>query len=579
MVAEETLAAVRKRVARRHPDEIRALHGLRPLFNAKILVLAALWLAGASASLASPWLWAPGWFLSGCGLYGLAILTHEGAHHLLARSHAWNRWLAFVCAAPVLVSASAYRINHTTHHAHNGTDLDPADLVASSKRNGIPFPRLVGLVLTLGTFLVVPSIGIDGYRKADAAGRRQILVEYALIAALALAGVLFLPGRVLLHAWLVPFLFTSLANNLRSLAEHALTDRADPLRNTRTVVTVPWVRFVLSNVNHHWEHHLFPGVPGYHLPALRRLTADERARYWPPEARTYLGWLRDEVVPALRSSLSLRGRWTLVTGASSGLGEQIARTVARDHGGNLVLVARRTDRLEALARELRDTCAVQVACVTADLAEPADVRRCYEEATRGRVLHAAVLNAGVAWLGRAMDQPFDDVEAMLSTNVRSTVWLSQKILADMVARGTPGALMFVSSLAGVTPTPWLAAYSGTKAFLAHYGLALGEECTSHGVSVTVFAPGGIRTEMGEKTGTARKFGRRGWRSDLVMMEADACAQDAVRALVRRSRFAVPGRLNRLTVLSLRFTPRTWATAISARVYRDLESGRTRSTTS
>jgi hypothetical protein len=124
--------------------------------------------------------------------------------------------------------------------------------------------------------------------------------------------------------------------------------------------------------------------------------------------------------------------------------------------------------------------------------------------------------------------------------------------------------MIVSSVAGVTPVPFQAHYSGTKGFLNNYGMALAEELRGQNVSLTVFVPGGIATEMGEKSGTARKFKK----GDTGMMDVDVCARVAVRAMVGRVRFAIPGALNQLNDFVLRFTPRTVATAMIARIYRD-----------
>ena len=295
-------AEVRRRVLRENPAAIRALHRLNPVWNLKIALLLGIWLAGVwvSVSFDSPLRLIPGWFLSTCGLLGTAILMHDSAHHLLARSSTWNRWLGFLCGAPVLVSATAYRYNHTTHHAVTGTDGDPGDLVASSKRTGIPLPRLVWIVLFLGTPLIIPAIGIGGWAKADRRGRRQILVEYALIAAVLAIAAVTLPFPLLLHGWMIPFVFGSIGNNIRSLAEHTFTDRGDSLRNARTMIGSRWVNFVHSNVNYHWEHHLFPGVPWYRLPQLHALLADERRAHRAPTAGGYLAWVRDEVWPRIR---------------------------------------------------------------------------------------------------------------------------------------------------------------------------------------------------------------------------------------------------------------------------------------
>jgi short-subunit dehydrogenase len=259
--------------------------------------------------------------------------------------------------------------------------------------------------------------------------------------------------------------------------------------------------------------------------------------------------------------LDLGGRTTLVTGASSGIGREIAREVAR-RGGHLVLAARRLERLEALAEELRAAHGVEVTCVRADLADRHDRERLVAEATAGRVLHAVVLNAGVAWLGSSIQQSDAEFDELIATNILGTAHLARRLLTHQVAHGA-GGLMIVSSLAGLSPTPWLAAYSGTKAFLTHYGLAIGEEVRPHGVSVTVFAPGGVLTEMGGRTGTARAFKR----GDPVMMEADVCARHAVEALVRRERLRVPGWLNRVGLWLSVVAPRWLSLAVTGRIYR------------
>lgn len=261
--------------------------------------------------------------------------------------------------------------------------------------------------------------------------------------------------------------------------------------------------------------------------------------------------------------LSLEGRYTVVTGASSGLGMEMARHIAKDHKGNLVLVARRKDRLDALADELRGSHGVDVHSVAADMSRPDDVSRAFEQATAGREVHGAILNAGVTYFGPALDLDYAAFEQMLATNVSSVVWLTQRFLKDMLPR-KDGAVMIVSSLAGTVPTTYQAAYSGTKAFLNNFGMAVSEEIRGSGVSLTVFVPGGIATEMGEKSGTARKFKR----GDVGMMEPDECARLAVRGFTARHRFVVPGALNQLNDLLMRFTPRATIAAMTARLYRD-----------
>src|SRR6187397_1786285 len=101
--------------------------------------------------------------------------------------------------------------------------------------------------------------------------------------------------------------------------------------------------------------------------------------------------------------LDFRGRWVLVTGASSGLGLEMAKVLARGHGANLLIVARRQERLEALANELRSSAGVEVATSVADLSSLADVDRVIEEGTVNYPVYVAILNAGVTHFGRYED--------------------------------------------------------------------------------------------------------------------------------------------------------------------------------
>jgi len=260
--------------------------------------------------------------------------------------------------------------------------------------------------------------------------------------------------------------------------------------------------------------------------------------------------------------LSLQGRYTLITGASAGLGREMAREVARRHGGHLVLVARRRERLEELKVELEGHGA-KVAFIVADLSNPGDVERVFKEATDGRPIHAAILNAGVTYFGHHLDFPQVDQQAMLGTNVISVVRLANLFIEHQLQKAPGGGVMVVSSLAGTMPTPFQAFYSGTKAFLNTWGVALAEELRGRDVSLTVFAPGGIATEMGEKSGTARKFKK----GDMGMMEADVCARSALAAFIARRRFAIPGALNWFNNLAMKLVPRGAQASIVAGLFR------------
>ena len=150
--------------------------------------------------------------------------------------------------------------------------------------------------------------------------------------------------------------------------------------------------------------------------------------------------------------MELRGRWVLVTGASSGLGREMAKILAVRYGANLVIAARREDRLLELSRELERDAGVKVEICVADLSNLGDVDRVISKATEGRALFGAILNAGVTHFGPYADLSWDDFRSMLDTNVTATVRLSTALIPHLEAQG--GGLMIVSSMAGIFPVPY-----------------------------------------------------------------------------------------------------------------------------
>lgn len=264
----------------------------------------------------------------------------------------------------------------------------------------------------------------------------------------------------------------------------------------------------------------------------------------------------------MRNEVALRGRWVLVTGASSGLGAEIARLLARAHGAHLVLSARRVERLTALKEELERTAGVQAVVAPADLERPDEVDALFGAAVDGRDLAGAVLNAGVTHFGRSLDLPWARLEALVATNVLSPVRLARLLAARWVERREPGALLLVTSLAGLMPVPFQTDYAAAKAFLTSWGLGLSSELSGSGVSVTTFAPGGIATEMLTSSGLDR-VAKPG---DAGVMDAARCARYAVAAFRARETFAVPGSLNRLSLALTRLLPLPLAARLVAKIY-------------
>jgi short-subunit dehydrogenase len=256
--------------------------------------------------------------------------------------------------------------------------------------------------------------------------------------------------------------------------------------------------------------------------------------------------------------MDFRGKWVFVTGASAGLGREFARQLAVDHGANLVISARRLQKLEELKAELEPK-GVQVVCVTGDMSKRDDVDRVIQEATAGRHLYGAVLNAGATHFGHHHHLPWDDFLSMLQLNVTSNVRMATELVAHMKGHRLGGGLMLVSSMSGMMPVPYQSAYSGTKAFLNSFGTALAHELEGHPLSMTVFAPGGIATEMtsGERFSTLRSW----------LAPVGETARAALKAMKNREHLAVPGFMNQLGMFAFRFVPRKFAMGQLASTYR------------
>lgn len=261
--------------------------------------------------------------------------------------------------------------------------------------------------------------------------------------------------------------------------------------------------------------------------------------------------------------MNVRGRWVLVTGASSGLGLEIAKGLARDHGANLVLAARRRDRLDSLKDEIEKAFHVRVEVVPSDLAKPGEAARLFDKTVDGRDIYGAVLNAGVTYFGRAIEQDDDNFESLLATNVTSLVELSTRFARYLIARREGGGIMLVSSIAGFNPMPFQATYGASKAFVTSFGRALNQEIREQGVSVTVFAPGGIATEMLANTpGIAKQYKQ----GDVGIMNADECAASAIDGFLKRKDVQVPGALNRVIAMATKVAPHSIVASQIAKMY-------------
>jgi uncharacterized protein len=206
-------------------------------------------------------------------------------------------------------------------------------------------------------------------------------------------------------------------------------------------------------------------------------------------------WDEKGVGEMKREAQTNKGKLALVTGASTGIGYELAKCCAIE-GFDLVVVADEPEIHQA-AEEFR-ALGVNVESVEADLATREGVDEFYA-ATAGRPIDALLANAGIGLGGAFTDQDFDDIRHVIDTNITGTIYLAQQVSRDMRARGQ-GRILFTGSIAGFTPGTFNAVYNATKAFIDSFSFALRSELKDTGVTVTCLMPGATETEFFERAG-------------------------------------------------------------------------------
>ena len=247
--------------------------------------------------------------------------------------------------------------------------------------------------------------------------------------------------------------------------------------------------------------------------------------------------------------MELKGQWALVTGASSGIGADIARELAR-RGMNLVLVARRQGRLDELATELRRDHGVQAEVDACDLAAPGVVDSlCERVQSSGRNVVVLVNNAGFGLHGHFIDQDIDHITEMIQLNVVASTRLTHWFARSMAGRGG-GHILQVASIAGLNPLPTYAAYAATKAYLENLSGGIAHELRAKNVAVTALLPGTTWTEFFDTSGQKPTMHGR-----LTGMSSPDVARIGVQAMLARRHSVIAGWRNWLSIMVAKLFPR------------------------
>ncbi len=254
---------------------------------------------------------------------------------------------------------------------------------------------------------------------------------------------------------------------------------------------------------------------------------------------------------------------TLVTGASGGIGEAIARELAA-RGSHLVVTARREDRLHALAAELSRRHGVRVDVAPADLAAPGGPDALVQAlGARDLSIDHAILNAGAGVYGPLAEAAPGSQTAMVRLNCEAIVALAHALVPAMVARRR-GGLLLVASTASFQPAPHYAVYAASKAFVKSFGVALAEELRASGVTVSVLCPGPVATEFHARAGIGAELPAT---LRPLALPANEVARAALDGFERGETIVVPGVGNQLQRGIAALTPDTLAAALAGRVLR------------
>lgn len=249
----------------------------------------------------------------------------------------------------------------------------------------------------------------------------------------------------------------------------------------------------------------------------------------------------------------------LITGASAGIGAELARLFAAD-GHDLVLVARRREKLNALAAELAATHHVTAHVIAADLRETGAAERIVTElSSRGIVVDFLVNNAGFGTRGAFAESDLAREVELVQVNIVALIQLTRLLLPGMIARKS-GRVLNLGSTAGFVPGPFMAVYYASKAFVNSFTEALAVELENTGVTATASCPGATATEFAHVSDTesAALFKSR-------VMGAKDVARNAYRAMHSRDVIAIAGFRNKMRIASLRLAPRSLVRKVAARL--------------
>lgn len=260
--------------------------------------------------------------------------------------------------------------------------------------------------------------------------------------------------------------------------------------------------------------------------------------------------------------LNFKNRWVLVTGASSGLGREMALELALQEEANLVITARRRQKLDLLKEEIERQKAVRVEIIQADLSLEDGAEKLFQKATAIAPVYALINNAGITFYGKTEKKHLPFYEKIVRVNFLAAMKLNLLFIPYFEEQGG-GAILNVTSNGAFIPMPYQNVYAASKSAFQFFCEAQWEEIRKSGIVMCQYAPGGIYSEMFSKSGLDKQVPR----NKLFMMEAHTAARKAIRAFKNRRVLTITGPVYKVLHFIIRFFPRKWVVHVAGKIYK------------
>lgn len=279
-----------------------------------------------------------------------------------------------------------------------------------------------------------------------------------------------------------------------------------------------------------------------------------------------MAFLLEQQKILLRGFMTTSSSWALITGASAGIGADLARLFAQNHY-SLILVSRNQTRLEVLAQELREKHSVPVEVISVDLAQPNGAFELWKEVEkRQRIIEILVNNAGIGVYGEFVQTSLEEELQLIQLNIVTLTTLTKLALKQMKEKGR-GRILNVASTAAFQPGPMVSVYCASKAYVLSFSEAVSCELEKSGITITTLCPGPTKTEFMKQAKMEEMKVLKTGKIEGLFMTSEAVARLGYKGLMKGKRVVVTGIKNYLGTQLVKVVPKKYVMRFLKRMYR------------